>query len=147
MAPNENTNGENSGEGFAENVPETTPASFEQSRGHEATLFPAETGHGATPADGAEVPAEQAPAAEKAPRRRATRRTTKKAAAEPGQGTEQASEQGVEAAAVEAAATPTPDASVETTEGDGVTAAAKRPVRKRATRKKAADADEAAPAT
>ncbi|NUR16856.1 MAG: Rne/Rng family ribonuclease, partial [Dermatophilaceae bacterium] len=147
MAPNENTNGENSGEGFGENVPETTPASVEQSRGHEATLFPAGTGHGATSADGAEVPAEQAPAAEKAPRRRATRRTTKKAAAEPGQGTEQASEQGVEAAAVEAAATPTPDASVETTEGDGVTAAAKRPVRKRATRKKAADADEAAPAT
>ncbi len=130
MAPNDNTNGENSGEGFGESVRDSAG---------DATLFPAATGpeiaEGAAP-DGAE-----APAAEKAPRRRATRRTTKKAAA--------AEPAPVPGAEVTGEAGPTGDAGDSTAEGTAdaaETTGAKRPARKRTTRKKAADAGEAAPA-
>ncbi|MFM6847754.1 MAG: ribonuclease E/G [Terrabacter sp.] len=150
MAPNDNTNGDNSGEGFGEDVRDSAGD----------TLLPAGTGHegGPTGARDADAPDVQAPAAEKAPRRRATRRTTKKAAAaEPEQGavegaseaalTEASDAGSVDAGAVDPAVADGATTDVATTDDITDTAGAKRPARKRATRKKAADADEAAPTT
>lgn len=128
MAPNDNIHGDTTGE------------SNDGSSG-DATLFAAE-----------------APAAEKAPRRRATRRTTKKATAQPDPATEPGAETSPEPT-IEPATEPA-DVQADGVQADGAEAAgaggtdvatddapaAKRPARKRATRKKAADVEETAPA-